>query len=207
VSRTLRNAGLLFAVASLSFAAYAQRDPFKHYLSVQQSRSAEMRVSEFARACVRSDEHPQKTFFYGQQGEWLNTPNLADAFSGYDTGDAQTAEVWRYNGAPRVVYLWEVDLEYERDSLVCMDANGNVVRTVSRFFPTSLDEPDEHWIYVHTQTPKSSFAVYQDAAGQKITGPHLTQEDRDFIAGERRYRNWKDFDFAAKAEQETHATP
>ncbi len=127
---------------------------------------------------------------------------MVSAFVDYSTGDANTAEVWKYDGVPRVVYRWEVDMEYERDSLFCMNAEGEVTRAVSRFFPSSSGEPREHWIYVHTVKPGprvniwESMGIYEDARGAHLTNPEVSSEDRDFIAGERPYRYWNDFDFA-----------
>jgi hypothetical protein len=79
-----------------------------------------------------------------------------------------------------------------------------VVRTISRFFPSESGEPREHWVYVHTVKPGprinmwESYGVYEDARGVKLGKPEVSTEDRDFIAGERAYRYFHDFDFASQ---------
>jgi hypothetical protein len=189
----------------LAAAAYAQSTgPFDRYLAANKTGVVDARVSAFAHTCIDSPAKPKKIYLYTEQNSWLTTPSIHSAFASYDVGDANSAEVWFYGGHPRVVYLWEVDLEYERDTLFCMDEKGEVTRAVSRFFPSASGEPREHWIYVHTVKPSlrvnqwESMGVYQDARGNRLGKPEVSTEDHDFIAGERTYRYFHDFDFASE---------
>ncbi len=189
----------------LAAAAHAQSNsPFDRYLAASKTGATDARLSSFAHTCVSSASRPKKIYLYTEQNAWLTTPTLNAAFSAYDVGDANSAEVWFYGGHPRVVYLWEVDLEYERDTMFCLDAQGEVTHAVSRFFPSASGEPREHWIYVHTVKPGprvnmwESYGVYQDAKGNRLGKPEVSSEDHDFIAGERIYKYFHDFDFASE---------
>lgn len=189
----------------LAGVAHAQSTgPFDRYLAANKTGAVDARVSAFAHTCTDSTAKPKKIYLYTEQNSWLTTPSIHSAFASYDVGDANSAEVWFYGGHPRVVYLWEVDLEYERDTLFCIDASGEVTHAVSRFFPSASGEPREHWIYVHSVKPGprvnmwESIGTYQDARGNRLGKPEVSTEDHDFIAGERTYRYFHDFDFASE---------
>jgi hypothetical protein len=191
---------ICFAAAS---AAQAQSSgPFHRYIAEVRADTTDPRLAAFAHSCVTTTAKPEKIYLYTVQNSWLLTNTMVSAFVDYSTGDANTAEVWKYDGVPRVVYRWEVDMEYERDSLFCMDKTGEVTRAVSRFFPSSSGEPREHWTYVHTVRPGphvnvwESMGIYEDAKGSHLTNPEVSSEDHDFIRGERQYHYWNDFDFA-----------
>ena len=175
--------------------------PFNHYLTSLKFPAGDARATAFARACPGPANKLQREFFY-TEGDWVRTPDLHATLAGYTTGDATTAEVWFAGDVPRAIYLWEVDLEYQRDSLFCLDNTGTVTKAVSRFFPSASGEPREHWVYIRTTHPGPgdsvwvSIAHYEDAPGNKLSEPSLSAEDKDFIRGEREYHYWNDFDFA-----------
>ncbi len=211
----------------ISASAVAQSTaPFNRYLAAAESGKQDPRITAFVRECDDTEIKPVKKVFYTEQNDWLAAKDLHFAFAGYDTGDANTAEVWQFAGSVRVIYLWEVDLEYQRDTLFCLNRAGEVTKAVSRFFPSQSGEPREHWTYINTVKPVGrenmwqSIGVYEDARGKHMDKPELSTEDRDFIAGERPYHYLNDFDFAhllgvekpkppaaASAQKETHATP
>jgi hypothetical protein len=213
--------GLVLGVAPV-FSLAQSAAPFNRYLALAEAGKDDTRIVAFAHACYDTEIRPVKQYFYTEQNDWLPAKDLSFAFAGYDTGDANTAEVWSYAGYPRVIYLWEVDLEYQRDTLFCLNKSGDVTKALSRFFPSESGEPREHWIYIHTVKPGQrvnlweSVGVYEDAHGKRLDRPDLSSEDRDFIAGERSYHYLNDFDFAslltrptaaASAEKDSHATP
>jgi len=224
----IQAATALFALSIsclVNAAAVAQSTaPFNQYLATVEVGRQDARMAEFARHCHDTEVKPNRSFFYTEQNDWLPLRDIGFAFAGYTTGDANMAEVWEYAGSYRVIYLWEVDLEYQRDTLFCLDKAGDITLAESRFFPTQSGDPREHWIYFHTVRPGPgqniwvSAGTYKDAHGHKLNSPDLTSEDRDFIAGERPYHYLNDFDFApllqlrkppAKnpAQKEDHATP
>lgn len=189
---------------SLAAVAGAQSSgPFDRYIAASKTGKVDARLTAFAQSCVTGTAKPKKIYMYTEQNAWLSTGSLSSAFAAYDVGDANSAEIWIYGGHPRVVYLWEVDLEYERDTLFCMTADGEITRSISRFFPSASGEPREHWIYVHSVRPGprvnmwESHGTYEDVHGTKLGKPEVSSEDHDFIAGERSYRYFHDFDFAA----------
>jgi hypothetical protein len=218
---------MLCSACLLGSVVHAQTDaPFNRYLATVEAGKQDQRMSEFARTCHDTEIKPNRSFFYTEQNEWLPAQNLNFAFAGYTTGDANTAEVWEYAGSLRVIYLWEVDLEYQRDTLFCVKKSGDITLSVSRFFPTQSGDPREHWIYFHTVKPALhqgswvSIGIFKDDRGHRLGNPELTSEDSDFIAGERSYHYLNDFDFAsliptvknstsatASAGKESHATP
>lgn len=112
------------------------------------------------------------------------------------------AVVWKMKSLPRAVYQWNHDGEFNRDVVACLDPAGAVTRSESRYTPGD-SEPDQRWVYVHTLTASGhdgslqSSERFTDRDGHPRGGPHLTPEDQDFIAGERVYRKWTDFDFAS----------
>jgi hypothetical protein len=111
------------------------------------------------------------------------------------------AMVWKLRDRPRAVYQWNHDGEFDRDVVACIDPAGQVTRSESQYTPGS-SEPDQRWVYVHALTTAGHNGMLQgsgrftDRQGHPRGRPHLTQEDQDFIAGERVYRAWTDFDFA-----------
>lgn len=187
--------------------------PFNRYLALAEAGKDDPRVIAFARACYNSEIRPRKKILYTEQNDWLPARDLNFAFAGYVTGDANTAEVWLYAGVPRVIYLWEVDLEYQRDTLFCLNKTGDITKAISRFFPSQSGEPREHWIYIHTVKPTShvnswwSNGVYEDSRGKRLENPELSNEDRDFIAGERPYHYLNDFDFAPRLVSQPDSAP
>jgi hypothetical protein len=195
---------LLFCAAfSFSIASFAQSTaPFNKYLALAEAGKTDPRVESFARTCGNNDIKPSHSFFYTENNDWLPAKDIHFAFAGYVTGDANTAEVWEYAGAPRVVYLWEVDMEYQRDTLFCLNKGGDVTKSVSRFFPSQSGEPREHWIFIRTTRPGQhdntwqTVGVYENERGKRIANPDLSSEDKDFIKGERVVHYWNDFDFA-----------
>ena len=110
--------------------------------------------------------------------------------------------VWKLKDLPRAVYQWNHDGEFNRDVVACLDASGKVTRSESQYTPGD-SEPDQRWIYIHTLTTAGHHEATFKARAVSPTGrdipmgrPHLTPEDQDFIAGERVYHAWTDFDFA-----------
>ena len=193
---------LLFSIAAAGSAQGQSAGAFHHYIAEVRANQVDPRLSAFARGCVAGTVRPEKIYLYTVQNSWLLTNTMISAFVDYTTGDANTAEVWKYDGVPRVVYRWEVDMEYERDTLFCLNTEGEVTRSVSRFFPSSSGEPREHWIYVRTVKRGSrenmwdSIGIYEDAHGTRLSNPEVSSEDHDFIRGERAYHYWNEFDFA-----------
>src|SRR5580700_5098261 len=118
----MRRAAVLLLMMFVCGLCLAQSTaPFNRYLALAEAGKADARVETFAHGCVNSDTKPARNFFYTEQSNWLPTNDLHFTFAAYVTGDANTAEVWKYAGVPRVVYLWEVDLEYQRDTLFCLN--------------------------------------------------------------------------------------
>jgi hypothetical protein len=135
------------------------------------------------------------------RGGWYVTDDLREQFYERRPDIEAVAMVWRLKSLPRAVYQWNHDGEFNRDVVACVDTGGKVVRSESRYTPGD-SEPDQRWIYVHTITAPSQAGKmegagrFTDHEGRPIGRPHLTSEDQDFIAGERVYRKWTDFDFA-----------
>jgi hypothetical protein len=111
------------------------------------------------------------------------------------------AMVWRIKDLPRAVYQWSHDGEFNRSLVACVDTHGKVIRSESQYTPGD-SEPDQRWVYIHALTTAGDHGNLQgtgrftDRQGHPQGRPHLTPEDEDFIAGERVYRTWNDFDFA-----------
>jgi hypothetical protein len=111
------------------------------------------------------------------------------------------AMVWRIKDQPRAVYQWNHDGEFNRNVVACVDASGKVTRSESQYTPGD-SEPSQRWIYIHALTTAGHHGKLQgsgrftDRQGHPRGRPHLTPEDQDFIAGERVYNAWTDFDFA-----------
>jgi len=204
VTRLLAAFLLLGAAVSASAQSTA---PFNSYLALVEAGKVDARVETFARSCANNEIKPARKFFYTEQSNWLPAKDIHFAFAGYVTGVANTAEVWEYAGVPRVVYLWEVDLEYQRDTMFCLNKAGDVTKSISRFFPSQSGEPREHWTYVRTTRPGQhdntwqTVGVYEDERGKRMVNPDLSSEDKDFIKGERVVHYWNDFDFAGLLDQ------
>ena len=149
--------------------------------------------------CLRSTP-PSPVELYSRGG-WYVTDDLRQQFQ-ERRGDIEgVAMVWKLKSLPRAVYQWNHDGEFNRDVVACLNTGGKVVRSESRYTPGD-SEPDQRWIYVHTLAALSHTGEiegagrFTDREGRPIGRPHLTSEDQDFIAGERIYRKWTDFDFA-----------
>ena len=135
------------------------------------------------------------------RGGWYLTEDLRNQLQERQGDIEGIAMVWKLKSLPRAVYQWNHDGEFDRDVVACLDAAGKVSRSESRYTPGD-SEPDQHWIYVHTLNASGANGNLQgtdrftDREGHPRGRPHLTPEDQDFIAGERIYRKWTDFDFA-----------
>jgi hypothetical protein len=111
------------------------------------------------------------------------------------------AMVWKIKDLPRAVYQWSHDGEFNRNVVACVDTDGKINRSESQYTPGD-SEPDQRWVYIHTLTTAGHRGNLQgtgrftDRQGHPLGRPHLTPEDQDFIAGERVYHAWTDFDFA-----------
>jgi hypothetical protein len=135
------------------------------------------------------------------RGGWYITDDLREQLREREGSMEGIAMVWKLANHPRAVYQWNHDGEFNRDLVACLDANGKVTRSQSHYTPGD-SEPDQRWIYIHTLTTAGHHGNLQgsgrftDRQGHPMGRPHLTPEDQDFIAGERLYKAWKDFDFA-----------
>jgi hypothetical protein len=177
---------------------HAQR-PSERYQGVVEAGRLEPRVRAFVSSCLGTEKLPKPVQFYSQ-GEWFVTPDLASHMKEQGSDDDGTAQVWELDQKPRAVSLWVHDDEFDRSTLACLDKNGVVREQVNEYMP-GLSEPDLHWIYVHTFNLQpggkyNSSGHYTDWNRVAIHPPKLTSEDKDFIAGERQYARWNDFDFA-----------
>ena len=176
----------------------AQRPAERYQASIKAGR-VEPRVRAFASTCLGTQRLPKAVELYSQ-GSWFVTPDLAKHIREQGSDDDGTALVWELKSKPRAVSLWTHDDEFDRNTLACLDEGGTVTRQVNAYMP-GLSEPDLHYISIHTfsRAAGGQYRVstrYTDWNGQAIAPPKLTSEDRDFIAGERRYTKWTDFDFA-----------
>ncbi len=136
------------------------------------------------------------------RGGWYLTDDLREQMLERGGNIEGIALVWRQGNHPRAVYQWNHDDEFNRDVVACLDQKGNVIRSQSHYTPGD-SEPNQRWVYIHTlvssphQTAPHSSGRFTDAKGHPMGRPHLSTEDQDFIAGERVFRQWKDFDFAS----------
>ncbi len=154
---------------------------------------------------------PRPTELYARGG-WFRTDDLREQMREHNGNLEGVAIVWRHTAPrgpayPGAVYQWNHDLEFNRDVIACLDAQGRVTRSQSRYTPAG-SERKQRWTYIHTVaanphdhgnhqgTPHGS-GRFTDAQGHPMGRPHLTTEDQDFIAGERVFHQWKDFDFAS----------
>ena len=185
-----------FLFAAFAFPAVAT--PYQEYVASLKRHAPDARVRAFVSECVGGV--PGRPVQFYSSGGWFKTDDLAAQMSSQATNDDATAQVWTVRGKPRAVYQWTRDVEYDRDVLACLDEQGDVTRMVSRYIPRN--EPDQKWIYFHTLSrahgtgPLRSTGHFTDTRGMPMGKPHLTSEDQDFIAGERVYRKWSEFDFA-----------
>jgi hypothetical protein len=136
------------------------------------------------------------------RGGWYITADLREQLREREGDIEGIAMVWKLKDLPRAVYQWNHDGEFNRNVVACLDTSGNVTRSESQYTPGD-SEPDQRWIYIHTLTTAGHHGNLQgsgrftDGQGHPRGRPHLTPEDQDFIAGERVYHAWTDFDFAS----------
>jgi hypothetical protein len=135
------------------------------------------------------------------RGGWYVSDDLRVQFRELQGDLEEIAMVWKIKDLPRAVYLWNHDGEFNRNVVACIDTNGKITRSESQYTPGD-SEPNQRWVYIHTLTTAGHHGSLQgsgrftDRQGHPQGRPHLTPEDQDFIAGERVYRSWGDFDFA-----------
>jgi hypothetical protein len=135
------------------------------------------------------------------RGGWYITDDLRHQLRERKGDIEGIAMVWKLKELPRAVYQWNHDGEFDRNVVACLDTSGKVTRSESQYTPGD-SEPDQRWVYIHTLTTAGHHGNLQgsgrftDRQGQPQGRPHLTEEDQDFIAGERVYHVWTDFDFA-----------
>ncbi len=173
--------------------------PSERYQAMLQRGTLEPRVRSFVSICLHASVLPRPVQFYSQ-GAWFVTPDLALHIKQDGSDDEGTAQVWEAAGKPRAVSVWIHDDEFDRTTLACLNDAGVVMRQVNAYMP-GLSEPDLHWICIHSfiRIPPGRYRLssrYTDWNSHPIAPPKLTSEDRDFIAGERHYEHWNDFDFA-----------
>jgi hypothetical protein len=135
------------------------------------------------------------------RGGWYITEDLREQLREREGDIEGIAMVWKLKDRPRAVYQWNHEGEFNRDVVACLDVSGKVIRSESKYTPGD-SEPNQRWIYIHTlataghQQNLQGSGRFTDRQGHPMGRPHLTPEDQDFIAGERVYRTWNDFDFA-----------
>jgi hypothetical protein len=135
------------------------------------------------------------------RGGWYISDDLRQQLHDREASIEGIAMVWKLKNHPRAVYQWTHDGEFNRDVVACLDVSGKVTRSESRYTPGD-SEPNQRWVYIHTLTTAGHQGNLQgagrftDKQGHPMGRPHLTPEDQDFIAGERVYHTWNDFDFA-----------
>jgi hypothetical protein len=157
-------------------------------------------LSYVSRCLGQAPPHPVELY---ARGGWYVTDNLRQAI--YERqGDVEgIAMVWKLKDLPRAVYQWNHDGEFNRNVVACLDPAGKVIRAESQYTPGD-SEPNQRWVYIHTLNTTGHNGTlmgsgrFTDRDGHPRGRPHLTQEDQDFIAGERVYHAWTDFDFAAQ---------
>jgi hypothetical protein len=135
------------------------------------------------------------------RGGWYITDDLREQLHERQGDIEGIAMVWKLKEFPRAVYQWNHDGEFNRNVVACLADSGKVTRAESRYTPGD-SEPNQRWVYIHTlmtaghQGNLQGSGRFTDRQGHPQGRPHLTQEDQDFIAGERVYHRWTDFDFA-----------
>jgi hypothetical protein len=189
-----------FSFFLFRFPLQAQR-PSDRYRAAMLAGRTEPQVKAFVASCLGTATLLKPVQLYSQ-GSWFVTADLAAHMKDQGSDDDGTAQVWEQVHKPRALSLWVHDDEFDRHTLACLNGQGIVTRLINEYMP-GLSEPDLHWIYIHTfaltanQQYRSS-SKYTDWNGHPIPPPKLTGEDRDFIAGERQYKRWNDFDFAGE---------
>ena len=138
------------------------------------------------------------------RGGWYTTDDLREQLRERNGDIEGIAMVWKLKELPRAVYQWNHDGEFNRSVVACLDTSGRVTRSESQYTPGD-SEPNQRWIYIHTLTANAHHASlmssgrFTDRQGHPRGKPQLSSEDQDFIAGERVYHKWTDFDFAGLA--------
>jgi len=198
--RSVFSALLLFSFVA---SAEAQR-PSERFKATLLHGSLEPRVRSFVSSCLGATSIPKPLQMYSQ-GAWFVTSDLVGHVRQDGYNDDGTAQLWELQGKPRAVSLWVHDDEFDRSTLACLNAGGTVTRQVNEYMP-GLSEPNLHWIFVHTLTLEKNGQYrasghYTDWDRHPIAAPKLTSEDQDFIAGERQFHQWKDFDFVSAVER------
>jgi hypothetical protein len=136
------------------------------------------------------------------RGGWYVADDLRKQLHEREGNIEGIAMVWKIKDLPRAVYQWSHDGEFNRNLVACIDTTGKITRSESQYTPGD-SEPDQRWVYIHTLTTAGRQGSLQgagrftDREGHSRGRPHLTPEDEDFIAGERVYCAWSDFDFAS----------
>lgn len=157
-----------------------------------------------SRCLAAAPPHPIQLYF---RGGWYITEDLREQLREREGDIEGIAMVWKLKNLPRAVYQWSHDGEFNRDVVTCIDVSGKVTRSESRYTPGN-SEPNQRWIYIHTLTtsgPQKNLqgsGRFTDRQGHPMGRPNLTSEDQDFIAGERVYHTWKDFDFAGLVDRQ-----
>jgi hypothetical protein len=188
-----------FSFFIFRFPLQAQR-PSDRYRTAMLAGRTEPQVKAFVASCLGTASSLKPLQLYSQ-GSWFVATDLAAHMKDQGSDDDGTAQVWELSRKPRALSLWVHDDEFDRHTLACLNDQGLVTRLINEYMP-GLSEPDLHWIYIHTFTLVAnqqyrSSGRYTDWNGHPISPPKLTSEDRDFIAGERQYKRWTDFDFAS----------
>jgi hypothetical protein len=142
------------------------------------------------------------------RGGWYVTDDLGQQLHERQGNIEGIAMVWKIKDLPRAVYQWNHDGEFNRNVVACVDASGKITRSESQYTPGD-SEPNQRWIYVHPLTAGHPGGLqgegrFIDWQGHPRGRPHLTSEDQDFIAGERVYHAWSDFDFAGLVGKQGH---
>jgi hypothetical protein len=144
------------------------------------------------------------------RGGWYVTEDVRQQLREHEGNVEAIAMVWKQSDQPRAVYQWNHDGEFNRDVVACLDGKGSVTRSESQYTPGD-SEPDQRWVYIHSLSSQghggklAGAGRFTDRQGHPMGRPHLTPEDQDFIAGERVYHQWTDFDFARLIDAQTSA--
>lgn len=160
------------------------------------------RAMAYVTACLGAA--PSRPTQLYERGGWFMTDDLRQQMQERGGNIEGIALVWKLGNHPRAVYQWNHDDEFNRDVIACLDPAGKVIHSQSRYTPGD-SEPDQRWVYIHSLVANANHGAHHgsgrftDAQGHPIGRPHLSTEDQDFIAGERVFNGWKDFDFAGLA--------
>jgi hypothetical protein len=151
---------------------------------------------------------PSRPLALYSRGGWYLTEDVRPQLLEHQGNVEAIAMVWKQSEQPRAVYQWNHDGEFNRDVVACLDRKGMVARSESQYTPGN-SEPDQRWIYIHSLSTArhgsklAGSGRFTDQEGHPMGRPHLTPEDQDFIAGERVYHQWTDFDFARLIDAQT----